>query len=195
MAPAGARWVTVVSLCQQLAGSGGNGRFQRTEAEAHPSLQMAGTGLQDHTGLVSIGAHPFYYDRLCSIEVDQNVAGVAVLRVGVDINVASLAVAGAQEPDGMGAGQLSGIPQSLSGKRAPALTMNQPYQVQLRRHCRQLFGNRLPGQKESPVAPGSLPPFCQPGSVCNDKGSSVEQFSADGACLINSVSQKRTALH
>src|SRR5436305_11690800 len=36
----------------------------------------------------------------------------------------------------------------------------------------------------------SLPPLSQPGPLCNDKGSSVEQFSADGTCLTDSVSQK-----
>lgn len=37
----------------------------------------------------------------------------------------------------------------------------------------------------------SLPPLPQPEPVCNDKDSSVEQFSADGACLTDSVSQTR----
>ena len=36
----------------------------------------------------------------------------------------------------------------------------------------------------------SLPPLSQPGPLCNDKGSSVEQFSADSTCLTNRVSQK-----
>jgi hypothetical protein len=36
----------------------------------------------------------------------------------------------------------------------------------------------------------SLPPLSPPGLSCNDKGSSVEQFSADGTCLTVSVSQK-----
>jgi hypothetical protein len=36
----------------------------------------------------------------------------------------------------------------------------------------------------------SLPPLSQPGPLCNDTEWSVEQFSADGACLTNRVSQK-----
>ena len=35
----------------------------------------------------------------------------------------------------------------------------------------------------------SLPPLSQPEPLCNDKESSVEQFSADGTCLTDSVSQ------
>lgn len=38
----------------------------------------------------------------------------------------------------------------------------------------------------------SLPPLPQPEPVCNDKDSSVEQFSADGTCLTDSVSQNFT---
>jgi len=36
----------------------------------------------------------------------------------------------------------------------------------------------------------SLPPLSQPKPLCNDKDWSDEQFSADGTCLTNSVSQK-----
>jgi hypothetical protein len=35
----------------------------------------------------------------------------------------------------------------------------------------------------------SLPPLSQPKPLCNDKAWSVEQFSADGTCLTDSVSQ------
>ena len=35
----------------------------------------------------------------------------------------------------------------------------------------------------------SLPPLSQPELLCNDKEWSVEQFSADGTCLTDSVSQ------
>jgi hypothetical protein len=37
----------------------------------------------------------------------------------------------------------------------------------------------------------SPPPLSQPDPLCNDQGSSVEQFSADRACLTDRVSQKR----
>ena len=35
----------------------------------------------------------------------------------------------------------------------------------------------------------SLPPLSQPEPLCNDKEWSVEQFSADGTCLTDRVSQ------
>ena len=37
----------------------------------------------------------------------------------------------------------------------------------------------------------SLPPLSQPEPLCDDNGSSVEQFSADGTCLTSGVSQNR----
>src|ERR1700761_8460048 len=35
----------------------------------------------------------------------------------------------------------------------------------------------------------SLPPLPQPQPLCNDRGSSVDQFSADDTCLTSGVSQ------
>ena len=37
----------------------------------------------------------------------------------------------------------------------------------------------------------SLPPLLQPEPLCNDNDWSVEQFSADGTCLTDAVSQNR----
>src|ERR1039458_853368 len=78
-------------------------------------------------------------------------------------------------------------PQPFSRESASALSVNQADQIQFTRHCRQLFRNSLPSQKESPVVHGSLPPL--PGSLCNDKSSSAQQLSEDRACLIDTVSQ------
>src|SRR6516164_11162459 len=37
----------------------------------------------------------------------------------------------------------------------------------------------------------ALPPLSQPDPLCNHKSPSVEQFSADGMCLTDAVSQNR----
>src|SRR5215203_1334948 len=41
----------------------------------------------------------------------------------------------------------------------------------------------------------SLPPLPQPEPLCNDKESSVEQFSADGTCLTGPRVSKLPAVH
>jgi len=187
MAPVGARWIAAVSTGQPFAGSGRHRWFQRTGMETDPGLKVAGAGLQNHTGSMPMSAHGLQHRWLSGIEVDENIACVLVPRVGIEINLASLAVAGAQKPDGRGTHQLPGAPQPFSWESASALSVNQADQIQFARHCRQLFRNSSPGQKESPVVHGSLPPL--PGSLCNDKSSSAQQLSADRPCLTDTVSQ------
>src|ERR1022692_299782 len=187
MAPVGARRIAAVSMRQPLAGSGRHSWFQRTGTETDPGLKVAGAGLQDHTGSMPMGAHGLPHRWLRGVQVDENIACVLIPRVGVEINIASLAVAGAQKPEGRGTHQLPCAPQPFPRESASALSVNQADQIQFTRHCRQLFRNSLPSQKESPVVHGSLPPL--PGSLCNDKSSSAQQLSADRACLIDTVSQ------
>jgi hypothetical protein len=59
------------------------------------------------------------------------------------------------------------------------------------RPLRRLIGMSFrPGIPWQVALQQSLPPLSQPEPSCHDKGSSVERFSADGACLTSRVSQK-----
>jgi len=117
----------------------------------NPGLQVAGTGLQHHAGVVSLGAHGGDHRRLCSIQVEENVACVLVTGVGLQIDAASLAVAAAQKADGGRTPQLVDRPQPLAGERPPGLLVNQADQVQLVGHRRELPANGLHGDEESVV--------------------------------------------
>ena len=187
MAPVGARRIAAVGMRQPLARRGCQRRFQRTGTETNPGLKVAGTGLQNHTGSMPMEPHGLQTHWLRDVEVDEDIACVLVPGVGVEINIASLAVACAQKPDDPGTRHLLGAPQPFSWESASALSVNQADQIQLARHCCQLFGNSMPGQKESPVVHRSLPPL--PGSLCNYQSSSAKQLSADSTCLIDTVSQ------
>ena len=151
VAPVGAGPIAAVEVCQVSAGRGRHGRLQRRGAEANPSLQMAGAGLCHHTGVMPIGAHEVYGGRIGTIQIDQNIAGVLVTGVGVNVNVAPLAVASAQKADGSGAHQLGCCPQSFSGKRAASQVVNQTDQIQFVRHRREMATDSLPSQKKSTV--------------------------------------------
>src|SRR4051794_3006116 len=69
-----------------------------------------------------------------------------------------------------------------------------------RKNCGEANGplRRLIGMSFRPGIPWqvalqqSLPPLSQPEPLCNDRNSSVEQFSADSACLTERVSQNLT---
>jgi len=155
--PVGAGPIATVQVCQVSAGRGRHGRLQRRGAEANPSLQMrnartvAGAGLYHHTGVMSVGAHEVHSRRIGTIQINQNIAGVLISGVGVNVNVAPLAVASAQKADGPCTHQLDCCPQSFSGKRASGQAVNQADQIQFVGHRAEMATDGLPGQKKSTV--------------------------------------------
>lgn len=149
--PVGTRPITAVEVCQMPTGGGRHSRFQRRGTEANPSLQMAGAGLHHHTGIMAVGAHEIHGRRIGTIQIDQDIAGVLVSGVGVNVNVTTLAVAGTQKADGSSAHQLGCCPKSFSGKRAARQVVNQTDQIQFVGHRREMATDGLPGQKKSTV--------------------------------------------
>ena len=149
--PVGADQIASIQARQVLAGSGRQRRCQRSSAEADPSLQMTGAGLQHYTRVMPIGVHGLDDHRIGTIQIDQNIACVLASGIGLDVHVTSLAVADAQKPDGGRTCQLGRRPKTFAGKRATCLVVNQTDQIQLVGHRRKLAMDGLPGQKESTV--------------------------------------------
>ena len=98
-----------------------------------------------------MSAHSRDRRRCRMIQVEENVAGVVGVGVGLHIDVAPFAVANAQEPDSSGARQLFRRPQPFPRKRCPGQMMNQTDQVQLVWHGGELCANGLQGEKEATV--------------------------------------------
>jgi hypothetical protein len=149
--PVGAGRITAIRRGQQFAGGGRNRRFQGRDAEVNPGLQVSGTGLQDHTTSVSVSAHRSEGRRPGAIQVDENVAGILVVGIGLDIDVATFAVAHAQKADRGRAGQLSGCPKPFTGERPAGAVMDQADQIQVAGHRRKLSTNGVQGEKETTV--------------------------------------------
>jgi len=112
-------------------------------------LEIAGAGLQHDARLMPIGAHSVDDLRIGSIQIHQNVAGVAVRGERREVNIKSLAVASAQEPYRGPSCQQTRRPQPFSGARPSTLAMNRTDQVQLVWHRRQLPANSRQGNKKS----------------------------------------------
>jgi hypothetical protein len=144
MTPVGARQVASIPAGQMSADRGCYGRLHGEGADANPGLEVAGAGLQHHTGSMSIGAHEIHGRRIGTIQIDQNIACVLVGGVWLDVHVATLAVANAQKPDGCRTHQLVCGPKSFPGKRTACLVVNQADQVQLVGHRRELATDGLP---------------------------------------------------
>ena len=92
--------------------------------------------------------------RAVVIQIDENVAGVAIRGVGLDVHVAAFPVASAQKSHSGGISQLCRGPQSLSGKRSSGLAVDETDEVEIVRHSRELAAHGLHGEIESEIEHG-----------------------------------------
>ena len=88
------------------------------------------------------------------IQVHQDIAGIALLGVGLKVHVTAFPVAHAQEAEVAGWVQLGSGPQPLSGESSSGLVVNQSDQVEVVRHGRELAAHGQQSQMESTVEHG-----------------------------------------
>jgi len=116
VAPVGASQIPLIEASQVSAdGSCQLGR-QRHQADSNPGLKMSRTGLDHGAGFVPVVAHSRQDRGLGAVQIDQNVAGVVVQRVGPEVDIKALPVARAQKSDRGFAQDLSGRPNPLPGE-------------------------------------------------------------------------------
>jgi len=109
-----------------------------------------------------LGRHGREDGGLGAIQIDQNVTGVLVLGIRMNVDVATLAIPRPQKPDGGETQQLLGGPQPFSGKGRFGGLVNQTNEIQLVRHRRELAADSLGSKHESTIEhaillPGTLP--------------------------------------
>ena len=114
-------------------------------------METTRTGLDDHAGLVSFGAHRRNGAGRSQIEIDQNVAGVEVPFPGVEEHVVSFAIAQPQKPNQGATRELQGRPHLLARKGFSAAAVNQTNLIIIARHGGQLSAHGLQGNKESAI--------------------------------------------
>ena len=100
------------------------------------------------------GPHGCDDRRIGVIEIHEDEARIVLLRVEMEVHIATFPVAYAQEPDGGGMDQLGGGPQPLSGERPSGLGMNETDEIEVMRHGRHLAADGLHGEMESKVEHG-----------------------------------------
>ena len=154
MTPIGAGRIAAVDVGQLFADLAGNSSWDGCGTDSHPSLQIAGTGLEYHTGFVTGGPHGLHNGWVSVIQIDEDIAGVALLCVGMEVHVTAFAVANAQEPDGGRMGQLGNRPQPLSGECSASLVMDETDEIQVARHGRELVAHGPQSEMESTIEHG-----------------------------------------
>ena len=138
MTPIGAGQVAAVELGQLSPDLTGCRWRNGHGTHSNPGLEIARTGLEYHIGVVSLCAHGFDDGWIGTIQIDEDVARIALFRVGVKVHVAALPVADAQKSNGGGMSQLSSRPQPLSGECPSGLGVNETDEIEVVRHGRKL---------------------------------------------------------
>src|SRR5437764_15064332 len=126
--------------------------------------------------------------------MQQDVAGVKVLSIGLDVYITALAVASAQKSHRRLLDHLGGRPQAFSWEGPFCGVVNQADQIQLMRHRRELPADCLQREEQSairhkrncrrddsPYTAFMVCPLGRKGKIC----------SANGKCPISGLSQKR----
>src|SRR5215469_1911274 len=185
MTPIGTGQIASISVSQLLTHPVSYGRFQGSGAEANPSLKMARASLQHHTRLMAIASHERKNLGSGVIQVEKNIAGVAMLGIRQKINIMTLQVACAEKTHHRSAHQQIRIPNPFSRTRFSGEAMNHADEIEIIRHGRELAAHGVPGKKKSAIAHGHENAM---EASCN-----YNNFSANGNYPLNSVSQSRGA--
>ena len=194
MAPIGAGQVGPIQSGQLLGDSTGDGRFQGIGTDSNPGLQVAETGLEHDTGRMPMGPHQVQSRRTTMVQIQQDIASATRPGIGLDIDIAALAVARAQKSYGRFTNQLGGRPQPLSGKRSPGSLVNQPNQIQVVGHGGELAADCLPREKESVIEHNAFAGETTRRIMhlwCARVGARVKTVSGNSRCCISRLSQKR----
>ena len=186
MTPVGASQVASVGVSQLFTNQGGERRFQGRDADVNPSLKMARAGLKHDTRFMAMGSHPRQHIGCGMIQVEENIAGVAILGVREKINVKALEIACTQEAQHHSTCQVSGCPQPFSWSWPVCGGVNQTDEVEIIRHGRELAANRLGHQKESAIE--------HEHDNAAEASRAFKGFSANGNNPLKPVSQSRGAL-
>jgi hypothetical protein len=186
MTPVSAGPIAAV-ITGQLPGYGScNAGFQDRAAYVNPSLHMVWTGLEYNAGMVPVVTHPVEDIGVSAIEIEQNIAGVLVLRVGLNVDIASFTVANAQECDGCRIEQLSPCPQPFSRERSTSPIMDQTDQIQIVRHRCHLAADRLRRKHEPAINHADSMLWFD---------SKAKAFAANGNLSLISLSHIRGSVH
>ena len=135
---AGTGQVAAVDMSQVFSDRRGHGRLQWCGADPNPSLEMARAGPEQDTRLMAIGSHARQNIRRRVIQIEENIAGVAILSEREKVDVKALKVACAQEAQYRSPQQQTNIPNSFAWTRPSCAAMNQANDIQLIRHGREL---------------------------------------------------------
>ena len=194
MTPVGAGQVASVGVGQLPGDRGGHGRLQADSTDLNPSLEMARAGLEHYTGLMPIDAHPFERGRIGVVQIQQDVAGVPVVSIGLKVYVTAFTIANAQESYCRLLAQLGGRPEPFARECRPGDVVDQSNQIQIMRHRRELPSDGMQREEQATIkhkhnCRRSNSPYNA--LMLYPHGRRRKSFVGNGRCQNSELSQKR----
>jgi hypothetical protein len=108
---------------------GGYRRFEADRTDPNPSLEVAGTGLEHHARLMTIGLHQFESGHVCVVQIQEDVPRVPAASIWLNVYVTALTIANAQESYRRPLAQLGGRPEPFAWERCSGGVVNQSNQI------------------------------------------------------------------
>jgi hypothetical protein len=127
------------------------GRFQADSTDLNPSLEMAGAGLEHDTGLMPIDSHPFERGGIGVVQIQQDVAGVLVVSIRLNVYVTALTIANVQESYGRLLAQLGGGPEAFARECRSGGVVNQSHQIDIVGHRRELSPDGVQREEQATI--------------------------------------------
>lgn len=193
MTPVGAGQVTSVSVGQLSSDDRGYGRIQADRTDLNPSLEVAGAGLKHHARLMTTGTHQFECGRIGVVQIQQDVAGVPVVSIGLKVYVTAFTIANAQESYCRLLAQLGGRPEPFTRECGSGGVVNQPNQIEIMWHLGKLSSNAAHGEEQTTIKHKCCRRSDSPYNalMVRPRGRKAKQLAANRECQNPGLSQKR----
>ncbi|HVN83113.1 MAG TPA: hypothetical protein VMW38_29285 [Terriglobia bacterium] len=193
MTPVGAGQVATIDKGQPSGDGGGYGRFQADRTDLNPGLEVAGAGLEHHARLMAIGTHQFECGRVGVVQIQQDVPGIPVVSIRLNVHVTAFTIANAQESYRRLLAQLGGRPESFAWECSSGGVVNQSNQIEIMRHRRELSSNAAQREEQATIKHKCCRRSDSPYNalMVRPRGRKTKQLAANRECQNSGLSQKR----
>ena len=193
MTPVGAGHVAAIDMGQLSGDDGSYGRFQADRTDLNPSLEVAGAGLEYHARLMAIGPHPFECGRIGVVQIQQNVTGVPVVSIRLNVHITPLTIANAQESYGRLLTQLGGRPEPFAWECCSGGVVNQSNQIEIMWHRGELPSNAAQREEQTTIKHKCCRRSDSPYNalMVRPRGRKDKQLAGNRECQNSGLSQKR----
>ena len=142
---------------------------------------------------MTIGTHQLECGRIGVVQIQQDVAGVPVVSIGLKVYVTAFTIANAQESYCRLLAQLGGRPEPFARECGSGGVVNQPNQIEIMWHRGELSSNAAQGEEQTTIKHKCCRRSDSPYNalMVRPPGRKAKQLAANRECQNPRLSQKR----